>query len=309
MTINFAILGAGRIGQVHARAVTATPGARLVAISDPMAEAAGKVAEAYGCDIRSIDEIAASDDVQAVAICTPTNTHADLIEQFARAGKAVFCEKPIDLNLNRVKTCLDTVAAEKARARAKRREAAENGTARCAEALANGAISADLVVNFQGDAPLTPPWFVEELIAAMKADPGAQMATPVLQCDPATYDMFVEDRQNGRVGGTTAVFGEDHRALYFSKEIVPYIDPAKVPERDIPVYHHVGVYAYRPEALRSYTFWGVSRLETLEGLEQLRFLVHGVPVRCVVVESRGRMFWELNNPADVARIEKVLKEQ
>lgn len=114
MTINFAILGAGRIGQVHARAVTATPGARLVAISDPMAEAAGKVAEAYGCDIRSIDEIAASDDVQAVAICTPTNTHADLIEQFARAGKAVFCEKPIDLNLNRVKTCLDTVAAEKA---------------------------------------------------------------------------------------------------------------------------------------------------------------------------------------------------
>ena len=69
MTVNFAILGAGRIGQVHARAVTATPGARLVAISDPMAEAAGKVAEAYGCDIRSIDEIAASDDVQAVAIC------------------------------------------------------------------------------------------------------------------------------------------------------------------------------------------------------------------------------------------------
>jgi len=186
---------------------------------------------------------------------------------------------------------------------------AENGTARCAEALATGAVCADLVVNFQGDAPLTPPWFVEELIAAMKADPGAQMATPVLQCDPATYAMFVEDRQNGRVGGTTAVFGEDHRALYFSKEIVPYIAPGKVPARDIPVYHHVGVYAYRPEALRSYTFWGVSRLETLEGLEQLRFLVHGVPVRCVVVESRGRVFWELNNPADVDRIEKVLREQ
>lgn len=186
---------------------------------------------------------------------------------------------------------------------------AENGTARCAEALASGAVTADLVVNFQGDAPLTPPWFVEDLIAAMKADPGAQMATPVLQCDPATYAMFVEDRQNGRVGGTTAVFGEDYRALYFSKEIVPYIDPGRVPARDIPVYHHVGVYAYRPEALRSYTFWGVSRLEVLEGLEQLRFLVHGIPVRCVVVESRGRVFWELNNPADVDRIEKVLREQ
>lgn len=186
---------------------------------------------------------------------------------------------------------------------------AENGTARCAEALASGAVEADLVINFQGDAPLTPPWFVEDLIAAMKADPDAQMATPVLQCDAQTYAMFVEDRQNGRVGGTTAVFGADNRALYFSKEIVPYIDPDKVPDADIPVYHHVGVYAYRPEALRAYTAWGVSRLETLEGLEQLRFLVHGTPVRCVEVEARGRLFWELNNPADVARIEKVLKEQ
>jgi myo-inositol 2-dehydrogenase/D-chiro-inositol 1-dehydrogenase len=114
MTVRFAILGAGRIGQVHARAVTSTPDATLVAIADPVADAAQRVADAYGCDIRSIDEIAASDDVCAVAICTPTNTHADLIEQFAKAGKAVFCEKPIDLSLERVKTCLKTVEAEDA---------------------------------------------------------------------------------------------------------------------------------------------------------------------------------------------------
>lgn len=114
MTVRFAILGAGRIGQVHARAVTSTPDATLVAIADPVADAAQRVADAYGCDIRSIDEIAASDDVGAVAICTPTNTHADLIELFAKAGKAVFCEKPIDLSLERVKTCLKTVEAEDA---------------------------------------------------------------------------------------------------------------------------------------------------------------------------------------------------
>ena len=114
MTVRFAILGAGRIGQVHARAVTSTPDATLVAIADPVADAAQRVADAYGCDIRSIDEIAASDDVGAVAICTPTNTHADLIEQFAKAGKAVFCEKPIDLSLERVKTCLKTVEADDA---------------------------------------------------------------------------------------------------------------------------------------------------------------------------------------------------
>lgn len=182
----------------------------------------------------------------------------------------------------------------------------ENGTARCAEAARH--LDADLIVNFQGDAPLTPPWFVEDLIAAMAADPAAQVATPVLQCDAQTYAMFAEDRRNGRVGGTTAVFGADNRALYFSKEIVPYIAPGKVPDHDIPVYHHVGVYAYRPAALRAYTGWPESRLEQLEGLEQLRFLVNGAALRCVVVEARGRLFWELNNPEDVARIEKVLAE-
>ncbi|SPH25067.1 Inositol 2-dehydrogenase [Defluviimonas aquaemixtae] len=114
MTVNFAILGAGRIGQVHAKAVTSTPGAHLVAIADPVTETAKKVADTYGCDIRSIEEIAASEDVDAVAICTPTPTHADLIEQFAKAGKAVFCEKPVDLSLARVKACLKTVEAEAA---------------------------------------------------------------------------------------------------------------------------------------------------------------------------------------------------
>lgn len=115
MTVRFAILGAGRIGQVHAKAVGATAGATLVAIADPIAAAAQSLAEGHGCDIRTIDQIAVSDDVDAVAICTPTNTHADLIEQFARAGKAIFCEKPIDLSLARVRACLKVVEAEKAK--------------------------------------------------------------------------------------------------------------------------------------------------------------------------------------------------
>lgn len=109
MPLNFAILGAGRIGQVHARAVVATPGARLVAIADPVAAAADAVRAAYGCDIRTIDQIEGSKDVDAVVICTPTDTHADLIERFTKAGKAVFCEKPVDLSLARVKACLKVV--------------------------------------------------------------------------------------------------------------------------------------------------------------------------------------------------------
>ncbi len=115
MTLRFAILGAGRIGQVHARAVASTHGASLVAIADPVAAAAKSVLDAYGCDIRTIDAILASADVDAVVICTPTDTHADLIEKFTNAGKAVFCEKPVDLSLSRVKACLKVVTANKGR--------------------------------------------------------------------------------------------------------------------------------------------------------------------------------------------------
>ncbi|QPM90950.1 3-deoxy-manno-octulosonate cytidylyltransferase [Pseudooceanicola algae] len=182
-----------------------------------------------------------------------------------------------------------------------------NGTERCADALANSGIEADLVVNFQGDAPLTPPWFVEDLIAAMKADPAIPMATPVLRCDAETYANFLEDRRNGRVGGTTAVFGTQGNALYFSKEVIPFVDPEKMPD-PVPVFHHVGVYAYRPDALAGYVAQAATPLELLEGLEQLRFLETGVPVRCVEVEGRGRVFWELNNPADVPRIETALRK-
>ena len=107
--VRIGILGAGRIGQVHARAVKETTGAQLVAISDPYGDAAQTLANSYGCDVRSVDEIAAASDIDGVLICTPTDLHADQIEQFARAGKAVFCEKPIDLNIERVKACLAVV--------------------------------------------------------------------------------------------------------------------------------------------------------------------------------------------------------
>ena len=109
MAIRFGVLGAGRIGQVHARAISSVNGAKLTAIADPILAAAQAAQSAFGGDIRSIDDIATSDDIDAVVICTPTDTHADLIEQFARAGKAVFCEKPIDLDVARVRACLETV--------------------------------------------------------------------------------------------------------------------------------------------------------------------------------------------------------
>ena len=183
-------------------------------------------------------------------------------------------------------------------------EACANGTERCADALAHLNEEPDIVVNLQGDAPLTPVWFLEDLISALAYRPDVGMATPVLRCDADTYRMFREDRAAGRVGGTTAVFAADGTALYFSKEVVPYLPDPAIAEP--PVFHHVGVYAYRPAALRRYVGWSAGPLERNEGLEQLRFLENGEKILCVEVEAKGRVFWELNNPVDVERIESVL---
>lgn len=109
MTVKFALLGAGRIGKVHAKAVAQNTNAKLVAVADAAREAANAIASTYGADVSTIDDIAADPAIDAVIICTPTDTHADLIERFARAGKAIFCEKPVDLDAERVKTCLKTV--------------------------------------------------------------------------------------------------------------------------------------------------------------------------------------------------------
>ena len=183
---------------------------------------------------------------------------------------------------------------------------ARNGTERCAEALEQLGGGVEMIVNLQGDAPLTPPWFLEALIAGLRADQVAAIATPVLRCDGETLAALKADRAAGRVGGTTAVVDRAMRGLYFSKEVIPYTADTYAPDADTPVFHHVGVYAYRPDALRAYPAWPVGPLETLEGLEQLRFLESGQPVLCVEVAAQGRKFWELNNPEDVPRIEAML---
>jgi 3-deoxy-manno-octulosonate cytidylyltransferase (CMP-KDO synthetase) len=184
----------------------------------------------------------------------------------------------------------------------------QNGTERCAEALDKLGGGYDIVVNLQGDAPLTPAWFIEDLVAGLSAHPVAEVATPVLRCDGRALNGLLNDRRQGRVGGTTAVFGADHNALFFSKEVIPYTGQEFDDADETPVFHHVGVYAYRPSALAAYPRWASGPLEHLEGLEQLRFLERGAHMLCVEVEARGRQFWELNNPQDVPKIEAMLAE-
>ena len=182
-----------------------------------------------------------------------------------------------------------------------------NGTERCAEGMAQ-LHEPDLVINFQGDALLTPPGFVEALIARMAEDSDALVATPAMRLRSSAARLLQEEETAGRVGGTSVVTDASGYALYFSKRLIPHLPKAALEGAMSPVRLHVGVYAYRPEALERYVATPVSELETLEGLEQLRFLVAGVPVADVDVETPPFALRELNNPEDVAPIEDALKE-
>jgi 3-deoxy-manno-octulosonate cytidylyltransferase (CMP-KDO synthetase) len=182
-----------------------------------------------------------------------------------------------------------------------------NGTERCAEALAE-LHDPDLVINFQGDALLTPPGFVEALIARMESDSDALVATPAMRLRSDEFRMLLREEAAGRVGATSVVTDSEGHALYFSRRLIPYLPEGALTGKMSPARLHVGVYAYRPQALERYVSTPVSELETLEGLEQLRFLAAGMPVAVVDVETPPFALRELNNPEDVAPIEQALAE-
>ncbi|QIK78093.1 3-deoxy-manno-octulosonate cytidylyltransferase [Sphingomonas piscis] len=184
-----------------------------------------------------------------------------------------------------------------------------NGTERCADAIAKLGNVADVIVNLQGDAPLSPPMIVEQLVARLEEDKAAVMATPVVRCARSTYEHLAEDARHGRVGGTTAVFTRDLRALYFSKRIIPYLPDGAAASDLVPIHLHLGMYAYRPSALAAFAQAPPSELEEREGLEQLRFLDLGLPVAVVPMDPLSWDSIELNNPSDVPLIERVLQER
>ena len=188
-------------------------------------------------------------------------------------------------------------------------EAARNGTERCAEALDQLGDDIDVVVNFQGDALLTPPGFVTALIDQLATDPAAEVATPAMRQRVNEVRKLQSEEAAGRVGGTSVVVDGEGRALYFSKKLIPYLPEKALSDGEMsPVRLHIGVYAYRRSALTTYVATPPSELEELEGLEQLRFLVAGIPVHVVEVETPAFTLRELNNPEDVSPIEDALAQ-
>lgn len=181
-----------------------------------------------------------------------------------------------------------------------------NGTERCWDAVRSAGIDADIIVNLQGDAPLTPPLAIEALIDIMIGDPSIAVATPMIRCSPLQLDRLMADARSESVGGTTVVCNRADNALYFSKRVIPFV-PCRAAEA--PVHMHLGVYGYRRQALADYADQKPSPLELVEGLEQLRFLHAGITIRMVEVCDPPGGLWEVNNPADIVMVEMALAER
>ena len=150
-----------------------------------------------------------------------------------------------------------------------------------AEALSLQKENYDIIINLQGDAPLTPPWVINELIAELE-NSNYQVATPVFKCDEVGLKNLLRDRKLGRVGATTVVFDNKCMALYFSKEVLPYTNYKEAKNKRSLVYHHIGVYAYKAPALISYLKLSPSVLETQEGLEPVSYTHLTLPTKRIV---------------------------
>lgn len=158
--IQIGIIGSGRIGQIHARNLSQLiPEARVAAISDPMAQLARQCAESFGIErvLAEPAELLADPSIDAVVICSPTHTHADLITAAAQAGKHIFCEKPIALDLATIDGALDAVAAADVKLQIGFNRRFDPGFAHAREAVAEGKIGIPHLVRITSRDPELPP--------------------------------------------------------------------------------------------------------------------------------------------------------
>jgi 3-deoxy-manno-octulosonate cytidylyltransferase (CMP-KDO synthetase) len=184
-------------------------------------------------------------------------------------------------------------------------ESCRNGTERVAETIVAAGITETGVINFQGDAVLTPPWILEGMIAEFGSPSGFDIVTPAVRL---TDDMLSElhaHKDKAPSSGTTVTFDLNHNALYFSKQIIPFVRKAGF----AAVYRHIGLYGYTRAGLERYVALPPSPLEMTEGLEQLRALENGMTVRVVEVDYRGRTHASVDTPEDIAVVEQLIASE
>lgn len=165
--------------------------------------------------------------------------------------------------------------------------------------------NAEIVVSLQGDAVLTPPWIVTQVIDSITKDRSIQIATPAILLEGRAREDFIKSKKQGSSTGTCVVFNEKEEALYFSKGLIPYSRESK----EYPIYRHIGLYAYRSEVLNLFSSLKQGTLETIEGLEQLRALENGIPIKIIPVDYRGRTHASIDNPEDITLVEDIIKKE
>ena len=185
----------------------------------------------------------------------------------------------------------------------------ETGSDRVLAALkareAEGETMPDFVLNLQGDAPFTPKSVVLAIINAFKNDPLAEVVTPVHPLSWDDLDRLREAKKITPFSGTTAIVGQDGKALWFSKNIIPGIrkeEELKVTSDTSPVHQHIGLYGFRVDILERFCELPMGTYETLEGLEQLRLLENGISITAVSVDiDKGEIQSGVDTPEDLER--------
>lgn len=179
-----------------------------------------------------------------------------------------------------------------------------NGTERVQEAVGKLLSRPDVVINFQGDAVLTPPWVLQALVDAFLADPAIPLATLAMRCTWKQLGEIETIKRQSPTSGTLVTLDKRGYALYFSKAIIPYL---RIRDTDPPpVYRHIGIYGYRTETLATFCDLEETPLEHAEQLEQLRALENGIPIKVVLVDYRGRTHWSIDAPEDVIKAEEII---
>jgi 3-deoxy-manno-octulosonate cytidylyltransferase (CMP-KDO synthetase) len=158
-----------------------------------------------------------------------------------------------------------------------------SGTDRCYQALRRLDWRGGPMVNLQGDAPLTDPRLMVQMLQYLRDHPEAGVVTPVVRLPWDVLDRLRENKKVNPFSGTTAIVGRDGRALWFSKQIIPAIRDEDRSQPWSPVWRHIGAYGYHFACLERYVTYPPSTYEKLEGLEQLRLLENGESV--FVVEA------------------------
>ena len=181
-----------------------------------------------------------------------------------------------------------------------------NGSERSHATLEAANIIEDAIINFQGDAVLTPPWVIQAMIDEFdKAAGDFDIVTPATRLDDAMLADLRESKKTTPASGTTVVFDKKRNALYFSKLILPYFRETGLTS----VYRHIGLYGYTRKALERYVALDPTPLEQTEGLEQLRALENGMTVRVVPVDYQGRTHASVDAPEDVAIVEAIIARE